>query len=248
MTECRSRPSDSDADAATARERRLEPLVQAGQAGICRGLLAADSNLSEVCTDFDKVEGMMLGVAVGDALGNTSESLSPHVRRGRYGEIRDYLPNRHANGRAIGLPSDDSQLAFWTLEQMLEDGELRPERVAARFCESRIFGIGSAVSEFVVNFRSGRPWFASGSRSAGNGALMRIAPVVIPHIRTQLADLYVDAALLALITHNDAASISSCVAFAGLLRRLLAMNSVPDPEWWLQTYVDVAGSLEGDTH
>ncbi len=125
---------------------------------------------------------------------------------------------------------------------------MRPERVASRFCENQIFGIGSAVREFVANFRSGGQWYDGGAHSAGNGALMRIAPVVIPHLRADLVDLYIDAALLALITHNDVASISSCVAFAGLVRKLLAMSSAPDSEWWLEAYANVASGLEGETH
>src|SRR5450756_338412 len=67
--------------------------------------------------DFDRVEGMMLGLAIGDALGNTSEGTLAQARRAMYGEIRDYVSNRHAGGRRVGLPSDDTQLAFWTLEQ-----------------------------------------------------------------------------------------------------------------------------------
>ncbi|MBM4419122.1 MAG: ADP-ribosylglycohydrolase family protein, partial [Chloroflexi bacterium] len=35
------------------------------------------------------------GLALGDSLGNTSEALVPGVRAALYGEIRDYLPNRH---------------------------------------------------------------------------------------------------------------------------------------------------------
>ena len=38
---------------------------------------------------------MMLGLAIGDALGITTEGMIPHDRHNRYGEIRDYLPNRY---------------------------------------------------------------------------------------------------------------------------------------------------------
>jgi ADP-ribosylglycohydrolase len=129
--------------------------------------------------DFGKVEGMMLGLAIGDALGNTSEGMLPNDRRQRRGEIRDYLPNRHAGGKAVGLPSDDTQLAFWALEQMIADKGFNPEHVARRFCRDRVFGIGRTVREFIWNFKSGKPWHECGPKSAGNGALMRIAPMVI---------------------------------------------------------------------
>ena len=91
--------------------------------------------------------------------------------------IRDYLPNDHAGGAAVGLPSDDSQLAFWLLEQLNADGELLPEQVARRFTRHPIYGIGKAVRAFLGNYKErGLPWYESGTRSAGNGALMRIAP------------------------------------------------------------------------
>ena len=42
--------------------------------------------------DFGRVEGMMLGLAIGDSLGRTTEGKLPHRRKARYGEIRDYIP------------------------------------------------------------------------------------------------------------------------------------------------------------
>ena len=65
--------------------------------------------------DFGRIEGMMLGLAIGDSLGITTEGMLPRTRREIHGEIRDYIPNRYVD-EAIGFPSDDTQLAFWTLE------------------------------------------------------------------------------------------------------------------------------------
>lgn len=197
--------------------------------------------------DFAKIEGMMLGLAIGDALGNTSEGQLPSVRRERYGEIRDYLPNRHAEGRTIGLPSDDSQLAFWTLEQMLDDGRFVPAHVAERLSRGRIFGMGSTMRQFLRNYTSGLPWEQCGAPSAGNGALMRIAPILIPHLNTGTAELWADAALCAMLTHNDAGSTAACVAWVSMLWQLLAMTAPPPAQWWLETFVDTARELEGDT-
>jgi ADP-ribosylglycohydrolase len=55
---------------------------------------------------------------------------------------------------------------------MIEDGKFDPEHVAERFCQDQIFGIGSTVRTFLHNFNGGRPWYESGPKSAGNGALM----------------------------------------------------------------------------
>ena len=109
--------------------------------------------------DFDRVEGMLLGLAIGDALGVTTEGLLPTERRRRFGEVRNYLPNRRClpppGQPARGCPSDDTQLAFWTLEQLRADRGFVPEHVAQRFCRDRIFGIGQAVGAAVARLRAG---------------------------------------------------------------------------------------------
>lgn len=193
---------------------------------------------------WERIEGMMLGLAIGDALGNTSESMSPGARRAAHGEIRDYLSNRHADGRRVGLPSDDTQLAFWALDQLNHDNGLMPDRMAHRFATGgEIYGIGRTMREFLRNFKSGKPWWESGPHSAGNGALMRIAPVLIPHLRTADERLWADTALLAAMSHNDSASNVSCVAFINLLWQLLGMDRPPDPEWWVPAFVGVIRQL-----
>jgi len=193
--------------------------------------------------NWSRIEGMMLGLAIGDGLGNSTEGSLPHIRFSRHGEIRDYTGNRH-DPRRLGFPSDDTQLAFRTLDQINVDRGLNPEHLAERFCRDRINGIGSAIKAFVQAFNSGTPWDRAGQPSAGNGALMRIAPVLIPHLRSGTPDLWVDTALCAMMTHNDSASLSACLAFINILWQLLGMRSTPDPEWWLRSYVAVAQDLE----
>lgn len=232
----------------TTNTELLNHFFATGQIHVQRGALFAQApQPMPPDLDFDRVEGMLLGLAIGDALGNTTESQNPATRSARYGEIRDYLPNSYAEGRAVGLPSDDSQLAFWTLEQWLADGTFDPERLAQRFCTEQIFGIGQAVKEFVANFKAGLSWYASGPSSAGNGALMRIAPVLVPHLRTGTPALWADVALATMLTHNDPAAHSASLAFTAMLWELLQMTDAPEPLWWLDSYVSLARDLEGAT-
>ena len=189
---------------------------------------------------------MLLGIAIGDALGNTTEGMRPADRREQYGEIRDYLP--HWRSKELARPTDDTQLAFWTLDQLLVDRGLAPHRLAQRFASERIFGIGSAVSAAMQAVRLGyRPWYQCGTRSAGNGALMRIAPMLVPYLREPSTDLWADTALSAIVTHNDAASTSACLAFVAMLWELLGMEAPPEPDWWRRRYVELARDLEGET-
>ena len=238
---------EREEDEAMDNPELLERLFASGGIDLCRGELFDRCPPPLPTTfDWDRVDGMLLGLAIGDALGNTTESLLPERRHELYGEIRDYVPHRWH--KTLATPTDDTQLAFWTLDQMLEDGGLVPARVAQRFASERIFGIGHAVAQATSDLRSGElPWYECGAPSAGNGALMRIAPMLVPFVRSPSPDLWADTALSAIVTHNDAASTSACVAFTAMLWQLLGMDEPPEPSWWRGTYVATARDLEGET-
>ena len=196
---------------------------------------------------FERFEGMLLGLAIGDALGNTTESQLPKFRLEQYGEIRDYLPNRFADERPVGVPSDDTQMAFWTLEYLLSDGGLNPDHIAKEFCIHEIYGIGKTVRGFIKAYKEKRNWMTAGQPSAGNGAVMRIAPVLLLYLRQPSAALWADAAIAGMITHNDPASNACCVAFTALLWECMHLKKIPDPIWWIDRFSSVASRLEGTT-
>ena len=76
---------------------------------------------------------------------------------------------------------------------------------------------------------------------------MRIAPMVLPHLRKPSADLWAETAMCSAITHNDTASISTCVAYVAMLWDLLGRTEPPEPSWWVERFVEVAKELETDT-
>lgn len=190
---------------------------------------------------------MLLGLAIGDGLGNTTESMNPPDRRQLHGEIRDYLPNRHAGRERRGLPSDDTQLAFWLLEHLIDhDGRVDPAALVQLYSTRRIFGIGKSMRAFLGPVRRREvSWDNAGVPSAGDGALMRIPPVILPHLRAPSAALWTDAVLASMITHNDPTSTAACVAFTAMLWDLLGMDAPPPAEWWARRFAEVAAPLEG---
>ena len=194
----------------------------------------------------DRIEGMLLGIAIGDALGNTTEGMTPAERMRSCGEIRDYLANRYAGGRHAGTPTDDTQLSFWALESMLERGGVEPQDIADRFSQGTIYGIGGSVTTFLRAYESGAPWYEAGPDSAGNGALMRVAPFVLQAAATGGELLFGDIITGSAITHNDSASIASCAAFAVMLRDLLYASRPPAPSWWVDRFVEIAREVETD--
>lgn len=194
-----------------------------------------------------RVRGMLLGLAVGDSLGNATESQLPERRRLAHGEIRHYLPNRHAEARAVGVPSDDTQLAFWTVESLLSRGGIDPEDLARAFSTKHIFGIGGTVRAFLRQLKGeGKTWYEAGQPSAGNGALMRIAPVVLPYLRRPTTDLWRDVIAATVVTHRDEAAVAADVGFVGLLAECLALQggATPTGRWWPETFLRYARPAE----
>lgn len=199
---------------------------------------------AEVPDLADRVRGMLLGVAIGDALGNRTEGMLPHEREAKHGRITGYLPSRYANGAPAGTPSDDTQLTFRAVEQLLADGALDADELAFRIANDRIFGISTATLDFCNALRSGAPWYEATQFSGGNGALMRIAPTVLPFLRTGGTGLWTDTALSTAVTHNHPLAIASSVAWVALLWRLLNGDLPESPEEWLDTYLEVLRLLD----
>lgn len=174
--------------------------------------------------DPDRLAGMLWGVYLGDALGNRYESQVPSTRRERHGEISGF---RGRPGRA----SDDSQLAFWTLEHLLEHDRVVPQKLAARFASEPVRGLGRTVRAFLAGCKDGLPWHECAVDSLGNGSLMRIAPVLAPFLR-QPEELFANVAVAAALTHRSAGAVGSCLAFVAMLRELLEFSQPPRAEWY----------------
>ncbi len=238
------------------RPRRTGPAVVTGD-GDVPALLAA--NLLKVAADpgtlpvpavaqpaWDRAEGMVLGLAIGDALGNTSEMLTVPGRRKAHGEIRDYLPNPGAEGRRVGLPSDDTQLATRILEHLLEHGTVNPPRLADTLASRPITGMGRTTRAFLKARLDGGHWLSHAQDRSSNGALMRIATVLLPHLASPGPALWRDALLAGAVTHNGYASNACCVAFVAVLLDALAATAPVPRGFWLDRFVEVARQLEGD--
>jgi len=193
----------------------------------------------------DRLRGMLLGIAIGDALGNTSESINPPQREDEHGEIRDYLPNSRAADRAIGLPSDETQLAFWALESLLEKGHIEPEHLLELYEDRQIVRPGHAVERAIEAYRYGAAWREAGEPSAGNGALSRMPVAVLPHIPNPGRKLWEDVVFMTMITHDDEMAVVSGVGLTGMLIETLgASPERARGEWWIDVFTSYARPVE----
>jgi len=129
--------------------------------------------------------GCLLGLATGDAVGTTLE-FQP---RGSFDPIDDMVGGGPFNLKP-GQWTDDTSMALCLAHSLLELGfdandQMRRyndwRRNGYMSCTGRCFDIGVTVSEAINRYlKSGEPFAGSTNPlSAGNGSLMRLAPVVM---------------------------------------------------------------------
>ena len=175
-------------------------------------------------TARDRFRGCLLGLAAGDALGTTLEFKAP----GTFTSIDDMV-----GGGPFGLKpgqwTDDTSMALCLAESLIEMDGFDPMDQMQRYVrwwregylsstEGPAFDIGTTVRSALSRFeRTGEPYAGStDSNSAGNGSLMRLAPV--PMYFAGDAEEAIDrSAESSRTTHGVAEAVDACRYFAGLL-------------------------------
>jgi ADP-ribosyl-[dinitrogen reductase] hydrolase len=171
----------------------------------------------------ERAIGALLGLAVGDAFGTTLE-FSARDSRDRITDMVGGGPFRLQAGEW----TDDTSMALALADSLIACDGLDEQDLMARFVSwmdegayssnGRCFDIGNTVSAALLRFQqTGDPISGStGPYSAGNGSLMRLAPVAIrfwDH-QTKLHDV---AARQSRTTHGAPEAVDACVAFADML-------------------------------
>lgn len=176
----------------------------------------------------DRALGALLGLAVGDALGTTLE-FKP---RGSFTPLTDMIgggPFRLAPGQW----TDDTAMALALADSLIHYGKLDEADLMARFtawyergdysCTGRCFDIGLTTRAALLRWcETGIPQAGSSDpRSAGNGSLMRLAPVALRYWRdpTALRDA---AQRQSMTTHAAAEAVDACTAYGELLGEVIA--------------------------
>ena len=181
-------------------------------------------------TTRDRFRGCLLGLAACDALGTTLEFEAP----GTFEPIDDMV-----GGGPFGLKpgqwTDDTSMALCLAASLLEcrgfDALDQMQRYVRWWQEGymsstgHIFDIGNTVSAALARFQAtGEPYAGLPDRNmAGNGSLMRLAPV--PMYYAADAALAIErAALSSRTTHGAPQAVDACRYYAGLL--VGALNGV----------------------
>ncbi|MFL1552180.1 ADP-ribosylglycohydrolase family protein [Pseudomonas sp. D47] len=137
-------------------------------------------------TLIDRYRGSLLGLACGDAVGTTVEFMP----RGTFAAVTDMVGGGPFNLKP-GQWTDDTSMALCLAESLLRKGGFDAKDQMGRYLNwwqwgylsatGDCFDIGMTVREALAAYQQdGNPFAGSTHpRSAGNGSMMRLAPVVL---------------------------------------------------------------------
>jgi ADP-ribosylglycohydrolase len=178
----------------------------------------------------EQVESVLLGVAVGDALGVPAE-FKP---RGTF-KVTD-MTGYGSHSQPLGTWSDDTSLTLCLAEAMAGGftGNSLLEKTAENFirwfekaeftAHGKVFDIGISTSKAIRNLRKGLPPTESGCAGVnenGNGSLMRIAPLVFHVADKPQEERFEIVRQVSAITHAHYISVIACIAYVEYLLKLL---------------------------
>jgi len=199
-------------------------------------------------TPLTRALGSLLGLAAGDALGTTLEFRAP----GSFDPIDDIVGGGPFGLRA-GDWTDDTSMALCLAESLAEKGAFDAADQMRRYVSwyrdghmsstGRCFDIGNATRAALERFeRTGEPFAGSTNpRTAGNGSIMRLAPVPIFYAATPALALDY-CAQSSRITHGATEAVDACRYLGGLI--VGALNGVPKDELLSAGYSPLPGSWD----
>jgi ADP-ribosyl-[dinitrogen reductase] hydrolase len=175
-----------------------------------------------------RYRGSLLGLAAGDAVGTTVEFKA----RGSFPPVTDMTGEGPFNLRP-GEWTDDTSMALCLAASLVETGEFDPDDQMRRYfnwykygymsSNDVCFDIGSTVRQALDLYgKTGDPFIgASGIYSAGNGSIMRLAPVVSFFYPSRVQALHY-AVESSRTTHAAKECLDACLLLADILFQILS--------------------------
>jgi ADP-ribosyl-[dinitrogen reductase] hydrolase len=130
----------------------------------------------------NKAKAVFLGVALGDALGATTEFMTPGEIRAQY-KVHRKIRGGGWLGLKAGHVTDDTEMSLAIAHALVDAGQWDLPGIASNFLDwmrSKPIDIGSTVRKGIRNYMStGELVVPRNDWDAGNGAAMRMAPVAL---------------------------------------------------------------------
>lgn len=204
----------------------------------------------------DRLEGGLIGLLVGDAVGVPYEFMSPS-KLPPLAQIEMTPPKGFARAHAQVPPgtwSDDGAQALCLLASLLHAGRFDADDFGRRLVrwlddgelavDGAVFDVGITSRRSIRAIAAGTPAADAGDpdeRANGNGSLMRALPLALWHPGADL-DLVRDALAQSRVTHAHARSQLACALYCLWARRLL--EATPDP--WNDALYTLLGLTKQD--
>lgn len=191
----------------------------------------AETNGSRGPTLLERYQGALLGLACGDAVGTAAE-FKP---RGSFPEVTG-MHGGGAFGLVPGQWTDDTSMALCLAASLVEcrafDVRDQMRRYVAWWTHGymsatgQCFDIGTTTRAALERFtHTGNPYAGTtDARSAGNGSLMRLAPVAL-YFHPDVDQVVHHASESSRTTHGAAEAVEACRLMGYLLSR--ALSGVP---------------------
>lgn len=178
---------------------------------------------------FNKLCGALIGFAIGDAMGATTEFMSKEDIKREYGRVENILGGGWL-GLKAGEVTDDTQMTMCVIDAILktEDFENVPafiEKVGLNFIkwkDSDPKDIGNACRYGIEHFRRTHERAIEDNSALGNGGLMRALPCALID-RLELNWAQND------ITHNNEECRSNIKKYQEVIKRMLECETYPAP-------------------
>jgi ADP-ribosyl-[dinitrogen reductase] hydrolase len=174
-------------------------------------------------TTLQRARASFLGLALGDALGATTEFMTPGEIRAKY-KVHNKLRGGGWLGVKPGQVTDDTEMSLAIARAIDAAGSWDLQGIAENFLawmRNKPIDIGSTVRKGIVNFRrSGALEVPPNDWDAGNGALMRLVPAVIYSLGDE-ALLRRCALEQAHLTHNHPLSDAACLGVGKMVQAAL---------------------------
>lgn len=192
-------------------------------------------------TPAERLEGGLVGLLVGDALGVPYEFYPPEeippADRIEFEPPAGFRPAHY--GVPPGTWSDDGAHALCLLASLLECGRLDPDDLGRRLVDwylkgymavgGKVFDIGNQTVRALARLRDGTPAESAGpaeESANGNGSLMRALPLALWH-RGDDASLVAEARLQSRVTHGHIRSQACCALYCLWARHVLKGSDDP---------------------
>jgi ADP-ribosyl-[dinitrogen reductase] hydrolase len=178
----------------------------------------------------DRARGVLLGLAVGDALGEPLEFLSAQEILDRYGvPVRDYVGGGWLDLEPGG-GTDETALALALARSAATRIGYDPQRALDAYLEwfrADPPDVGAATRAALMGVEAGlstaqatETFHRETGKSAGNGSLMRVAPIAVRHLKA--ADRRGRAARMdSKLTHYDDHAAEACAWLCDALAALI---------------------------